>query len=342
VRKTSWLALLMALAFGFGLVQLFRWRFEAGDVYPQYSSLRTDPLGAKALFESLNGVPGVSAVRHFKPVDKMNASDATVFYLGLDAQTFLSAKPADFEKLIRGGGRLIVGLMPIFELPRGKKPGAPAKLETWGVTLALAPPDPKAHSNLLYFDELKDWTVVRTAAGRAILIERTFGQGSIVLAADPYPLSNQALMFDRDTALVSWFAGPSRRMIFDEYHLGVTETGSIAALGRRYRLETFLMTVVLLAVLFIWKNSTPLVPSPRVQPPPASAGQSWGMPYYLLRRAVPSAELIGICLGEWRKSLPLGPRYSDSKLRRVEEIARTERDPVKAYQAIGRALAGEP
>ena len=35
--------------FVFGLVRLFELRFEVGDVYPAYSSLRSDPLGAMAL-----------------------------------------------------------------------------------------------------------------------------------------------------------------------------------------------------------------------------------------------------------------------------------------------------
>lgn len=58
MRKASWLLLAIVLLFAFGLVQLFRWRFEAGDVYPPYSSLRTDPMGTQALFESFQAIPG--------------------------------------------------------------------------------------------------------------------------------------------------------------------------------------------------------------------------------------------------------------------------------------------
>ena len=154
-------------------------------------------------------------------------------------------------------------------------------------------------------------------------------------------MSNQALLYNRDAALLSWLAGPNQRLIFDESHLGVTETGSVVALGRRYRLHAFVAVLLLLAVLFVWKNSAPLVPVPAVEHAAAPAGQSWGMPHYLLRRAAPPAELITACLSEWRKSLALGPRYSAERLQRVDQTALSERDPVKAYQAIGRALAGE-
>ena len=37
-----------------------------GEVYPAYSSLRSDPLGAKALFESLSEQPGLDVTRLYK------------------------------------------------------------------------------------------------------------------------------------------------------------------------------------------------------------------------------------------------------------------------------------
>jgi hypothetical protein len=235
----------------------------------------------------------------------------------------------------------VIGLLPVLRLPSGTKPGGRWELERWGVALTLADPKPGKRANLLYFAASKDWNVVRVAAGHAILIERAFGKGTLILATDAFPLTNQALMFHRDANLISWYAGPNRRLIFDESHFGVTETGSVAALGRRYHLEPLLAALLLLAVLFIWKNSTLLVPARLADRPTASAAQSWGMPHYLLRRAAPPGEVIHVCLDEWRKSLALGPRYSDDKLHRVEEIAHRNLDPVKAYQAIGQALARE-
>jgi hypothetical protein len=340
VRKASWLVLALALLFGFGLVQLFRWRFEAGDVYPPYSSLRTDPMGAQALFESLQAIRGVSVERNYQPLDRVKPGESTIFYLGVDSGSLVRADLSDFDKLTNAGVRLVIGLLPVFELPPANSPQQ-AELKPWGVTLALAQPHPKKLANLLYFTVSKDWHVVRAASGHAILIERKFGKGSLVLAADGYPMSNQALLVDRDAGLLSWLAGANRRLIFDESHLGVEETGSVVALGRRYRLHAFLAALLLLAVLFIWKNSTPLVPVPALEHVPSPIAQSWGMPHYLLRRAAPPAELMAACLNEWHKSLALGLRYSAEKLQRAEQAAHSERDPVKAYRAIARALAGE-
>jgi len=340
VRKASWLVLALALAFAFGLVQLFRWRFEAGDVYPPYSSLRTDPMGTQALFESFQAIHGVSVERNYQPLERWKPGESTIFYLGVDSDTLGPADLENFDKLTAGGARLVIGLLPVLDLPPVVVKRR-VQLKPWGVTLALAEPNPKRISNLLYFIASKDWTVARATSGHAVLIERKFPKGSVVLAADGYPMSNQALMFDRDAGLLSWVAGANRRLVFDESHFGVTETGSVAALGRRYHLQAFVAALLLLAVLFIWKNSTPLVPVPPAEPSTPPAAQSWGMPHYLLRRAAPPAELMAACLNEWRKSLPLGPRYSEEKLQRAEQIAHSEHDPVKAYRAIGQALAGE-
>ena len=59
------LLLVCAAAFTFGLVRLFQLRFEVGDVYPAYSTLRSDPLGTMAFYESLGKVPGFSSRRDF-------------------------------------------------------------------------------------------------------------------------------------------------------------------------------------------------------------------------------------------------------------------------------------
>jgi|SRR5579871_93333 len=342
MRKASWLLLGIAVAFAYGLVLLFQWRFDAGDVYPRYSSLRTDPLGTRALFESFAAIPGISVTRNYRPLARLKSAGATIFFLGVEMDVLMNGDLGDLEdlaKVPKSGARLVVGLLPVLDAPTA---GPPPKFELkpWGVTLMLARPDPKRRANLLYFVPTKDWRVIHSAGDHATLIERAFGNGTLVLTADGYPMSNQALLYDRDVKLLSWFAGSNRLLVFDESHLGVAETGSVAELGRRYRLQAFAAVLLLLALLFIWKSSAPLVPPLAGSfPPPVSP--SSGMPPYLLRRAMPPAQVISACLEEWRKSLSLGPRYSSVRLQRVEEIASAEPDPVKAYRAIGHALAGE-
>ena len=88
--KRPFILLLLFLclaAFAAGLFQIFQLRFEAGDVYPEYSSLRSDPLGAMALCESLEKMPGVSVRRDYSAQNQLPHGHDTT-YLHLAARTY--------------------------------------------------------------------------------------------------------------------------------------------------------------------------------------------------------------------------------------------------------------
>ena len=75
------LAILALLGFGWGLWQLFTIRFETGDVYPPYSSLRADPLGTKALHDSLNSLNALRVGRNFRPLGRFaDPRNTTAFW----------------------------------------------------------------------------------------------------------------------------------------------------------------------------------------------------------------------------------------------------------------------
>jgi len=75
--------ILAGAGFLYGIAHLFVLRFEAGDVYPPYSTLRGDPLGAKVFYESLNALPGIAVERNEKPLSKFSSNEtASLFYLG--------------------------------------------------------------------------------------------------------------------------------------------------------------------------------------------------------------------------------------------------------------------
>src|SRR3989442_8809045 len=74
------LPVLLALL-GLGVGRLFQLRFAAGDVYPPYSSLRADPLGTKALFESLAWLRGIAVQRFFERLDKLRDGRRTTLFV---------------------------------------------------------------------------------------------------------------------------------------------------------------------------------------------------------------------------------------------------------------------
>src|SRR5437016_577306 len=117
--KRPFILLLLFLclaAFAAGLFQIFQLRFEAGDVYPEYSSLRSDPLGAMALCEGLEKMPGVSVRRDYSAQNQLPHGHDTT-YLHLAARTYeWSWMDEDSIKQIEGfvtsGGRLAISFFP--------------------------------------------------------------------------------------------------------------------------------------------------------------------------------------------------------------------------------------
>jgi hypothetical protein len=112
------LILLLACLIGFalGIVELFKLRFETGDVYPEYSSLRNDPLGASAFYESLGRLPGMSADRDFSVNGELPAGSG-IAYLHLagdsgDWKALTEETFKEIESFLRHGGRLVVALFP--------------------------------------------------------------------------------------------------------------------------------------------------------------------------------------------------------------------------------------
>src|SRR3954467_10787694 len=115
-RFPIFLLILCAAGFAFGLYELFKLRFELGDVYPAYSSLRSDPLGAMAFCESLEQIPGLSVRRDFNNDNRLPEEPHTT-YLHLAANSLdWHALPQDLvqeiENFVSRGGRLAVTLAP--------------------------------------------------------------------------------------------------------------------------------------------------------------------------------------------------------------------------------------
>ena len=130
----GWLGLgAVFVLFGWGLVELFELRFAQGDVYPPYSTLRNDPLGAAAFYEALEGQPGLRVERNLRPLDRLGKPPAvlyghaptppaeqagrlTVFYLGANAYEWPTGleKPGVYrlEEILDEGDRVVMTFLP--------------------------------------------------------------------------------------------------------------------------------------------------------------------------------------------------------------------------------------
>jgi hypothetical protein len=148
---------------------------------------------------------------------------------------------------------------------------------------------------------------------------------------------------------LAWFIGPSQHIYFDEAHLGITETPGVATLMRKYRLHGLAVGLLVLAALFVWKNTSSLARPYTEEPEPgAVAGKEAGAGFVnLLRRNLPAHELLRTCFDEWTKSLAHSGSHSIARVDQAQtvieaEIARaqSDRDPVRAYREICRVLKG--
>jgi hypothetical protein len=302
MKKAAAIPLTILLAAGFVAVamRLFDLQFAGGDVYPMYCTLRSDPAGARLLFESLGRLPGLAVGRSYQPLERLEDRDSTVLLLGLDPRRF-AMQPAEalkaFQEFAARGNRLVLGMGP----GSGRAPPRRTALEqSWGIRFGLD--FDKAGKDILYFADAKNWEVLERSGQRPLVVEKAFGKGGIVLAAAGRLFNNQSVAEARQTALLARILGPHTRILFDEAHFGIVESGSIVALARRYRLHGLALGLAICAALFIWKNAAGFPPVARETPTERISGRtSVSGLITLLRRYLPPERLTAACWQEWLK-----------------------------------------
>ncbi len=385
-----------------GVVNLFLLRFKAGDVYPPYSSLRSDPLGTRAFYESLDNLDNIAAKRNYRPMSKIKSGQGvTFFYLG--AKIFNSDSVhkdllKSFEHIAKSGGRLVIAFFPIMKnqlKPLFKEKACQdseennlkeekdncqvnddkfvSLAERWDVSIRYDEMKEKNKKNAFkaesnnkdlhapvslhtakYFDDLSDsWEVIYASGDRPVIIERKFGKGTIVLSSDSYFFSNEALRGQRHPELLAYFMGLNRKALFDETHFGIQKSYGVVYFVGKYRFHWFAAGIVLLAFLFVWKNSVSFAPPHKDEHEGIEESFASDKDYTqglinLLRRNIPKEKILKVCVEEWEKSIEQGRMVSSDKLERIKDLverkepkAKKDHDPVNGYKAINEILSSE-
>lgn len=213
--------------------------------------------------------------------------------------------------------------------------GAGAGLPLWRSQYRLSPKDGAWRSALL-------------VDGLPVVLERTYGKGSVVIASDAYFASNESLHFGADPEFLLWLLGGKTKIVFDETIHGSIETGGAMKLIRRYRAHGVFFGLVAFLALWAWRSASPLVSGGEaadrgIDADGAVMGEATGAGFIrLLRRSVAPPDLLATCVEIWKGSA--GAAASDAVRRRVEEIlARHRRDPrqlgaAEAYREIAERL----
>jgi hypothetical protein len=345
-----WAAALMAagLFFGGG-IGLFQRQFAAGELYPEFSSLRTDRMGTKLIYDSLARLPGITAERNFLPLEFLPRNGAAVLLLGISPLTVnwndgMLLRSA--EGIAARGNRVIVAMYVAPEndqlkqqdLERRddpKKAGAkedPPLQSQWKVTLKLDPDENTPHR--LYFGQSEGWKVLKQDGARPLAIERDFGKGGVVLMTEGAWFANGTSVDAARLPEVAKALGPYARIVFDEQHLGIAESGSVVGMARQFRLMGLAAGLALCAALFIWHNASAFPPPAAARAVERASGRtSHAGLLTLLKRHIRPADLPAVC---WREWLSANGRQATSELKtRAETIlAGAAARPVDAMREI--------
>jgi hypothetical protein len=350
VRLVAWVVLIggfcTLLFFGW---QTFRWRLETGDTFPEYSTYRADPKGLKAFYESLLATDQVRVSRRMQSSKILPSGENQVLVLAgirADQPTVSEEDSQFFDHWLSTGGRIVFALRPEKNQPAqdqvtplenqdetDRSPNITWRslFRRWGVeTVPLREAHSTTTDSTLFgkisrwlgrdsFDRLTSgWKVIAVQDGKNVVVERAFAQGSLVLLADSYPLSNEALATDRNTGFLLWLIDNRSGVLFDETHLGLSERAGIMTLAQRYGLQGTVISIAAVLLLFIWKCQYTLVPRTRsAQSELIVSGCSSDQAFLnLLRRNVSQKELMSVCIKTWLRTA----RPTSVQLARLEEF----------------------
>lgn len=428
IRNVALMLLLVALLIG--VIHLFMLRFQTGDIYPAYSSLRSDPLGTRVFYDSLDNFDDITLQRNYHLLHSIKIEpDAAFFYLGAEipiSDSIPERTSKVLDRLTQSGGRLVISYLPVNkknkktprseertdsenkpELPTDndiqdqnpvpeKEPATIPKpdsndlkdtslkkdppeknlvsiKEHWGFGFAyhdnlpvkdkdekyltleansLRPDLPAAiswHTNL-YFELFDDsWQTLYSVDEKPVIIERPMGKGTIVLCADSFFISNEALRSERHPQLLVWLLGGHSNIIFDESHFGIYKHPGVAGLLRHYRFHWFFGALALVALLFVWKSAVYFVP-PRKEDISSEAEVVSEKDYTqgliaLLRRNIRGRKILQVCGQEWEQTFKNDKRIKSGAVEHMASILQTKSqsskkkmDPVTGYRKISRVF----
>ena len=90
---------------------VFQLRIGGGELYPEYSSLRADALGTRALHDALARIPGIEVDRDYRPLAKLEARTRVVLMPGLFWQQWQSIPAnqlAALDAAANDGARIVL------------------------------------------------------------------------------------------------------------------------------------------------------------------------------------------------------------------------------------------
>lgn len=371
----------LLIAFGVVLFKAVVRRAENYSYYADYSSLNSESSGLKAYYETLVRLGVAVSRNYHPFLKLEGQKGTVIYAgPNLGDFRFRSEKDLEqFERVAQAGARVfilfqtketryekVVAPKPEVKAPNDKKAVKPpeegkrrvdAMLKRWGVE-EVETDEPNVKRNrelealtpsiirrevLWHFAKWDArWKPLLSATDeKPILLERGFGQGSIVLLAGAEPFTNQQLLTKPDATLLAVTMTGRQPLIFDEAHLGVAETDTVAGLARQHHLEWVLLGFLALAALYIWRNTVSFIPPPQpVSESGVNGRDAHAALTSLLAQSVSRETLLKELGSEWKRSeryVPNAPPLSEAELERLSTTPVS--GGVRAYLALATTRA---
>ncbi len=301
--------------------------------YPDYSSLNNSDLGLKAYHDALDRL-GLATARNYRPIEKLRQPIAAIVQAGKALTSLQTASDKDLgalESVASNNGRLILLLVSddVIEVPslekkdQSKQPVEKSKDDLqsrWGLELGFrfVKAEGTGKSNAVKFRERfvpivwyvkswdKNWKAWTQEYSGASVLERRFGQGTMLLVPGAKHFTNRQLLTHPESKLLADVLGPYQSIVFDESHLGLQDTGTVAGLAKTHNLQWLLVGLLVLAVLYVWRSSVSFLPPPEAgsEAQPSLADTHRALSNLLIQSVAP-AQLLQRALAEWNGSASL-------------------------------------
>ena len=341
-------------------------RAHATFDYPDYSSLNNSDKGLKAYHDALERL-GYRVARNFQPLPKLAGSHATVLYAGPSLQAFRDVDKADlkiFEQLARAGSKVVLLLssessmlnpaavdLSARKLGKQKSPPGSTLKDRWGVQIDFQNfVNPGAHGPVKTVRSrivswTGEWHASRFEFGFPLFLERQFGRGSVLLAGNLEAFTNRQLLTNPEGEMLAAIPVGLNAIVFDESHLGVADTGTVAGLARAHHLQWLVLGFVVLAALYIWRSTVSFVSPPAISSEQTVAGaDAYRALSNLLTQSISPKDILTAVAKEWNASNtvrgPLARDIGEADFSRLKNIPHG--DVAREYNRLAKQAGRGP
>lgn len=300
-----------AIAVGYSLIDA---RFRTGDILAAYSSDLHEPMGTSALRQTLER-SGRTVTIMTRPLQdyRPDPRDSLVMYLVpyvMGESEFDDDERRAIRDFLTAGGRVFIATARTsflddyrtraWSVREAHRDSGPVAVKGIGPFAALlgrdTVPAPGAGRIECRWPEADALMAVDT---RPIAYRLRVGDGELIACAEPFLISNEGLLLNRQSPWPAWLASGRARVYIDETRHGVYHDQGVAWLIGKYGLWPFVAMLAFISLLVLWMVLPPLTPLPEPLPPTASRQDTFAGFVNLLSGVVPERMLIDVCLDKW-------------------------------------------